>query len=230
MKFMGSKNRIAKFILPIMLKNRKPEQFWVEPFVGGGNIIDKVTGNRIGGDYDKNVINALITIRDNIEDLPKDNTEFTENQYKALKYNHKYKYRAYAGFAFSYGGKWMGGWRRDKDNKRDYISEAYKNAKNQSSKLLGVKFIHSHYDELIIPNNSIIYCDPPYKNTTTYKSTFYHEGFWEWCRQQKNKGHTVFISEYSAPSDFNCIWSKSIVSSLTKNTGSKVGIEKLFIL
>jgi DNA adenine methylase len=48
MKYMGSKNRIAKYILPIMLAERKPDQWWVEPFVGGGNMIDKVDGNRIG--------------------------------------------------------------------------------------------------------------------------------------------------------------------------------------
>ena len=34
---MGSKNRIAKFILPIILKERKPEQWYVEPFAGGMN-------------------------------------------------------------------------------------------------------------------------------------------------------------------------------------------------
>jgi len=37
MKYMGSKTRIAKYILPIMLKERKEGQVWVEPFVGGGN-------------------------------------------------------------------------------------------------------------------------------------------------------------------------------------------------
>lgn len=29
MKYMGSKNRIAKYILPIMLAERKPAQWWV---------------------------------------------------------------------------------------------------------------------------------------------------------------------------------------------------------
>ena len=43
MKYMGSKTRIAKEILPIMLKNRTENQFWVEPFVGGGNIDRKST-------------------------------------------------------------------------------------------------------------------------------------------------------------------------------------------
>ena len=40
MKYMGSKNRIAKEILPIMLKERG-QRTWVEPFVGGGNMISE---------------------------------------------------------------------------------------------------------------------------------------------------------------------------------------------
>lgn len=35
MKYVGSKNRIAKHILPIILRDRKPNQYYVEPFVGG---------------------------------------------------------------------------------------------------------------------------------------------------------------------------------------------------
>ncbi len=49
MKYLGSKNRIAKYILPIMLNNRHCRT-WVEPFVGGANTIDKVDGKRIGND------------------------------------------------------------------------------------------------------------------------------------------------------------------------------------
>lgn len=70
MKYIGSKNKIAKYILPIMLKNRKPNQYWVEPFVGGGNMIDKVDGNRIGSDYNPYVIEALKLIRDNPDSIP----------------------------------------------------------------------------------------------------------------------------------------------------------------
>lgn len=51
MKYMGSKARHAKELLPIILKDRKPGQWYVEPFVGGANMIDKVDGNRIGGGY-----------------------------------------------------------------------------------------------------------------------------------------------------------------------------------
>ena len=41
---MGSKARIAKHILPIMLDEAEKKGItkWVEPFVGGGGMIDKV--------------------------------------------------------------------------------------------------------------------------------------------------------------------------------------------
>jgi len=227
---MGSKNRIAKEILPIILKDRKYGQWYVETMVGGANMIDKVDGNRIGSDINNYLIEALISIRDCLSDLPKNNKEFTESDYKNLRKNDDYKYKGYAGFAFSYSGKWLGGWCRDGLNKRDYVNESYKNALNQSESLKGIRFINESYDKLEIPDNSIIYCDPPYQGTTSYKDGFNHVYFWNWCREMKKLGHTIFISEYNAPEDFTCVWKKEVNSSLTKNTGSKKAIEKLFTI
>jgi DNA adenine methylase len=228
MKYMGSKNRIAKEILPIMLEYRQ-NKTWVEPFVGGGNMIDKVQGERIGGDVNLYLIDALIAIRDYVTDLPKNNKEFTEENYKELRKSDDYKYKGYAGFAFSYGGKWLGGWRRDSLNKRDYVNESYKNAINQSPLLQGVRLINESYLDLQIPENSLIYCDPPYEGTTKYKDSFNHTEFWNWCRQKAKEGHIIFVSEYNAPNDFKCVWEKKIVSSLTKDTGGKVATERLFL-
>ena len=233
MKYMGSKNRIAKHILPIMLEYRTPEMPWVEPFVGGANMIDKVDGKRIGADINPYLIDALIAIRDCVNDLPKNNQEFTESDYKLLRKSDDYKYKGYAGFAFSYGGKWLGGWSRTDAKaikQRDYVAESYRNAVKQSPKLRDVRFMQSSYDELPLNNdNCLIYCDPPYQGTTSYKDSFDHIKFWQWCREMSDRGHVVFISEYNAPKDFKCLWEKEIVSSLTKDTGSKKGVEKLFI-
>ena len=66
MKYMGSKNRIAKEILPIMLKERG-QRTWVEPFVGGANMIDKVSGNRIGADANKYLIAMWKGLQKDIE-------------------------------------------------------------------------------------------------------------------------------------------------------------------
>ena len=228
MKYMGSKNKYAKHLLPIMLADRKEQQYWVEPFVGGGNMIDKVVGNRIGADVNKNVIDALISIRDSANSLPKDNTEFTEEDYRNLQPD--YLYYGYANFAFSYAGKWKGGWCRDKENRRDYVAESYRNALKQSPFLSDVSFHYCQYDELSIPYQSIIYCDPPYEGTTKYQSNFDHSKFWKWCIDKGREGHTVFVSEYNAPDVFNCVWEKEVTSSLTKNTGGKTAVEKLFKL
>jgi len=229
MKYMGSKRRIAKYILPIILKGKKSEnKHFYDMFVGGGNIIENVNGKRIGVDSNPFIIDALLSIRDNVFDLPKNKKDFTEYNYKKAKSN-GHIYNGYISFALSYGGKFWGGWCRDKENKRDYVNESYRNAVVQSKKIQNVVFLNCNYDEIKIEQDSIIYCDPPYANTTKYKDDFDHEKFWQWCREKSIKGHQVFISEYNAPDDFVCLWSKEIVSSLTKDTGSKKSIEKLFI-
>jgi DNA adenine methylase len=229
MKYMGSKNRIAKDILPLMLKDRKKGQYWVEPFVGGANMIDKVTGKRLGSDVNKYLIACLESIASGW--IPDD--KWSESLYNDIK-NNKDEYIAsmtgYAGFALSYGGKWFGGWCRDSAGKRNYVLEAHKNAVKQQPKLKGIEFASCSYDELDIPSNSIIYCDPPYQATTKYKDDFDHDKFWAWCEQKVKDGHTVFVSEYNAPGNWKCIWEKEIVSSLTQDTGSKKAVERLFTL
>ncbi len=228
MKYMGSKNRISKYILPIILKDRKPDQWYVEPFVGGGNMIDKVDGGCIGADINEYAIEALRLIRDDLYAIPKSNKDANENMYRQYKNNPTHHgLKGYYGFALSYGGKWFGGWRRDKIGKRDYVAESYRAAVKQSPNLQNVCLAHSSYDELYIPDNSIIYCDIPYANTTKYKDDFDHDKFWNWARCMGELDHSVYISEYNAPTDFICVWSKPVQTLLDVNS-KKNNIERLF--
>lgn len=230
---MGSKTRIAKYILPIILKDRKEGQWYVEPFVGGANMIDKVEGNRIGADSNKAVIDALKFIRDC--STPKNNKEYSEIDYtldaQSARLNKDITWLAsYALIAFSFGAKWIGGWSRGKNSKgedRDCVNEQHKASEKQRPLLQSIDIINCGYSDLSIPPKSIIYCDPPYSGTTKYKDDFNHTDFWQWCRDKVKEGHQVFISEYNAPDDFECIWSKEIQSGLNTNT-TKKGIEKLF--
>ncbi len=233
MKYMGSKARIAKYILPIILKNRQKNQWYVEPFVGGANIIDKVDGNRIGVDNNIYLIEALKLIRDTPNNIP---DLITENMYKESKdYNNK-ALKGFIGFSMSFGGKWFGGYRRDIvgtagciKNMKTQTRRSKENALKQSEKLQGVKLVCCSYNQIIIPKNSIIYCDPPYENTTKYKDKFDHDKFWQWCREKSKEGHKIFISEYNSPDDFESIWEREITCTLTKDKRSKKSIEKLFI-
>ena len=229
MKYMGSKNRIAKEILPIILKDRiSEEQYYVEPFCGGCNLIDKVKGNRIASDNNSYLIALYQAIKDGW--VPEFN--YTEDEYNHIR-THKEEsphLAGYFGFALSYGGKWFGGWCRDKQGKRNYVLEAHNNMLKQIPFIKDIVFANCSYSQIIPPKNSIIYCDPPYKDTTKYHSDFNYENFYNWCREMKNLGHQVFVSEYSMPEDFKCVWQKEIVSSLTQDTGSKKAVEKLFTL
>ena len=233
MKYMGSKNRIAKEILPIMLKERW-QRTWVEPFVGGGNMIDKVQGKRIGADLNYYLIEFWKALQNGW--TPPEH--ITLDEYHRIKENKKNdpKMTLWAGICCSYGGKWFGGWINDyKENRRlkngrlpNHQAESRNGVLKQLPKIKDVDFIHSTYEELQIPPNSLIYCDPPYEGTTKYKDDFNHVVFWQWCRDMASKGHIIFVSEYNAPEDFECVWQKEVVSSLTQDTGSKKAVEKLF--
>lgn len=233
MKYMGSKARIAKHILPIILKDRQENQYYVEPFVGGANMIDKVAGLRIGADFNHYVVLALQLIRDDAKSIP---DVITEDMYRDMQKNKTLDgLTGFTSFAMSFGGKFFGGYRRDKagsngclENMKTQTRRSKQDAIRQSVRLQDVLFIHSSYDKLDIPDNSIIYCDPPYENTTSYKDKFNHFKFWQWRRDMANEGHKVFISEYNAPDDFQCLWEMEVNSSLTKDTGSKKATEKLF--
>ena len=230
MKFMGSKARYAKEILPIILKDRVPNQWYVEPFVGGGNIIDKAIGPRIGGDVNQYIIAMFKAVQSGW--IPPDS--ISELEYNDIKTRPKQYSQYLVGFVAigcSYSGKWWGGYARGNTSDgrpRNYCLESKNNLLAQCNGLIDIDFRHSSYDQLFIPSNSIIYCDPPYRGTTGYKIKFNHDTFWSWCDDKISEGHKIFVSEYIAPPHWKCVWSKEVFNSLTKNTGSKRGIEKLF--
>jgi len=234
MRYMGSKGRIAKHILPIILKDRKPGQWYVEPFCGGCNTLDKVDGNRIGADIHTELIAYFVALTHNW--LPP--KYINEDQYKHIKKANDKALKGYVGFTLSFGGKYFGSQARSLKVKGSYESldtlnrQGYANAVKQQAALKDVVFSCCNYFELRIPQNSIIYCDPPYANTTSYsKGSFNHNLFYDWCRLQKAKGHTIFISEYAMPKDFKCVWQKTVANNLNAVQGKgKTVTEKLFTL
>jgi site-specific DNA-adenine methylase len=83
-----------------------------------------------------------------------------------------------------------------------------------------LEFYSDDYKNIIIPDNAVIYCDPPYKGTAEYKEGgFDHDKFWDWVRE-KSKIHKVYISEYTAPDDFVKVLEFSQKSNLQGGTQS----------
>ena len=234
MKYMGSKNRIAKEILPIILKDRKANQYYVEPFCGGLGTFDKVTGLRIANDKNKYLIAMWKGLQENRprpQEISKElysraRTEFNN----ATNIEFDDFMIGWIGFMGSFNGRFFDGGYSGKTETRNYIDEQIRNTEKQISLLKGATFTSSDYDKIVYPEGSIIYCDIPYKNTKQYSTSkdFNHQKFWQWCRDMTIKGHTVFISEYNAPNDFKCIWSKEVTNSMhTTNTSKPT--ERLFL-
>ena len=230
MVYMGSKNRLAKDLIPIITKDLQPNQWYVEPFVGGANMIDKVNHKyKLGADSNRYLIALLQYVQDGGELLEYISKE-KYLEVKNNKDNFADWYVGYIGFICSFRGKFFNGYsglyKSKSGAERNYQTERTNNLLKQNLK--DITFNCCSYDELIIPDNSIIYCDPPYQNTTKYKDDFDSDKFWDWCRQKNKECHKVFISEYSAPDDFTCIWQKEISSNL--GATSKKATEKLFTI
>ena len=201
-------------------------------FCGSCNIISKIDKNRvrIANDKHKYLI-AMWKELQNGWDMP---NNISEEEYKYIK-NHKDENPAltgFVGFGLSYSGKWFGGYcRGGKD--RNYCM----NAKNSNNKILkdimDVKFYNFNYDEVPITEGSLVYCDIPYKDTTTYCKSevgeFNHEEFYNWVRNNSNK-YDIYVSEYkqNIPNDFMIVWEhKSKKDIRNKNNIKEETIEVL---
>lgn len=88
-------------------------------------------------------------------------------------------------------------------------------------------YSRNDYRQLDIPDGAVIYCDPPYYGTGGYGMDFDHTAFWEWCRQMSAKGHDVYVSEYSAPDDFECVDAKDIRVRISSGS-APMRTEKIF--
>jgi len=229
MKYIGSKRKYVKEILPIILKERTSEnQLYLEPFAGGMNVIQHVKGRRIANDKNIYLISLFKELLSDSFDIP---DSITEQFYMRIKEN-KEIYRqslvAFVGYCCSFGAKFFGGYARGEG--RNYCAESKRHLLKQKELLQGVEFNCNDYTFYTnLTQKAIIYCDPPYKNTLKYSDEINHNEFWEWVRTMSKRGHKVFVSEYEAPKDFKCVWSKEVYNTIDKNTSGKKGIEKLFI-
>lgn len=235
MKYVGSKNRLSKDLAPIIQSYITNEtEGYLEPFVGGANMIDKIKCNkRIGTDNHKYLIAVLKKLSEGWTP-PED---ITEEKYKDIQ-NNKEGYPdylvGYVGFQLSYGGKWFGGYRRDKVGKRNYSLEAYKNTIKQIPNLKNIQFEVFDFRDIPLDKikNYVIYCDIPYRDTTKYSTGgFPYEEFYEWVKKA-SVNNTVLISEYNMPDEFECIWQKEtktlLDSNKEKSDDKNIRIEKLF--
>ena len=212
MKYVGSKNRISKDLAPIIQSYiTEDTKGYLEPFVGGANMIDKINHhNKIGCDIHRELIALLNKAKNDVNSIP---DEISEEEYKLVKDNkssYEDWYVGLVGFCATFGAKYFGGYARDKQGDRNIPKEGIRNLKKQAPNLKDIKFKCCSF--LDLPKDKIkgyvIYCDIPYKGTTKYKTEeFPYEKFYEWAKEMSIH-NTILISEYNMPDEFECIWEK----------------------
>ena len=84
------------------------------------------------------------------------------------------------------------------------------------------------FAEVEIPNDSVIYCDPPYRDKGDYRKSkgFDHDRFYEWALRQNVP---VFVSEYAMPEDFVEVAAWRKMCRMSQDTKPKATTEKLFV-
>ena len=122
--------------------------------------------------------------------------------------------------------------------------EASKQGKNveslaQQENLLRSKSIESSnisitsvsYDEIDLPDPSetVIICDPPYRDTQGYQVDFDNDKFEQWCIDKSREGYEVFVCEYNIENPaFEEVWSKEVINCGGGNKNQKRSVEKLY--
>lgn len=232
MRYLGGKVRIAKDIIRVMLEcdTAAPSEWYIEPFVGAFNVIDKVPSSyrRWGNDKNRYVISLFRALRQGW--IPPSNiSEEHYNEVKNNPENYDPHYVAFLGFAGGFCSSFFRGFSRNAGG-TNYFAQSKNVLLKQAKLLRDVRMTCYDYRKLIIPVNSLIYCDPPYESTRQDYNvgTFDTEEFWEWCRNLSHKECKVFISSYEAPDDFICIWQKERRNLAGEFNRNNV-VEKLYV-
>lgn len=235
-RYVGGKTRLAKDIAAVIKQHIQPQHlYYYEPFFGGGSMAQytKAFGLwRIANDIHPGLINMYRMLQMGWEP-PK---YVNEAQYKELQNTTDESLsasalRAYVGFGCSFGGKWFGGYARDKTGKRKLDHESYNRIIEHVDDIDDITFLCMDYRLLFpVTNECVIYCDPPYAGTLGYNTgNFDHISFWNTMRNWSNNGAAVFISEYEAPDDFKIVWEKPRKTYMHHKATNNEHIERLFI-
>ena len=214
MQYLGGKSRISKQISEVIneisrwkvensIRNCKSNferesNCFVSLFCGSCSVESKIIGfdRKILNDKHKYLIDMLNGVKNGYE-LPE---VITEEEYKYIR-NHKDEdpvLTGFVGFGCSFGGKWFGGYARNKTG-TNYALQSKKSLLKDMKTLTDAEFICKDYKDVFLPANCVIYADPPYDGTTGYgREKFDSKAFWEYARSV-SQNHLMFISEQSAP-------------------------------
>lgn len=231
MRYQGGKFRVRKDISAIINQHLLDKRVYVEPFIGGGSIFRMVDSPiRFGSDLDKD----LIAFYHGLQDGWTPPQYISEGMWRDVRNNPQNYSPAlvgYVSFFINFGGKKWGGYPKDNSGDYDYCGAQYRDAIRLASEIQSSIIGQADYSYWTGIRGAVIYCDPPYQNTTGYKTgTFDHTLYTQTCEQWASDGNAVICSEYSAPEHWDVLWSKSKYVGLAKDTDARKSATEVLYL
>lgn len=229
MQYSGGKEKIAGKVAEILQPYVDAAGAYCEPFLGGASVFARVKAPvKYGSDANPWLMCMWQAAVHGW--TPPDTLD--EDVYARLKTEKPMQpLTAFAGFGCSFGGKWFGGPARDAAGK-SYAAVAARSIVRKIAGFGNCTLTCAPYDTCPVPTGAVIYCDPPYAGTLGYSAVgdFDHTAFWEGVRRAERAGHPVFVSEYTAPDDFEVVATFAKTVTMSKVNGYQDKGEKLFRL
>lgn len=228
---MGGKHRTGKQIAAFLNLLRQPGQAYAEPFCGACNVTQYITAQRRYC-YDKHA--GMIALWQALQAGWLPPSEVSEVEYACAQsggYRDNPALETFVLIGCSFSGKHGAGFAKD-GNGRNYALNARRQLLHRLKRLHTVSFACADFFEWQPPeSHCLLYFDPPYQDTEGYDGVgaFDNAAFWLKVQDLHAAGHNVYVSEYKAPPEMQCILEIPTKTDLrTKVNGRETRMERLF--
>jgi DNA adenine methylase len=196
MQYVGGKARVSgRQVIAAILADTDARAVWWEPFVGGGNVMEKAAphfAQSFGTDLHPDLILLWqhVTAGGEVPDT------ITRDEYAALRRADPSWLRGLAGFGASFSGKWFGGYADTR------VGASCRAVRRQGAVFAasGTRFAQGSYDTFVPTPGCVVYCDPPYSGTTGYSTgAFDHAHYYRTLQWWARLGAHVYGTEYVLP-------------------------------
>lgn len=234
MLYLGGKGRTKKAIRDVILERAETRVNLLEPFIGGGSSFEALAPHferLAAGDSHEDLMLMWTAVAAGWEPPVK----VTEAEYAEQRRSAPSALRGFVGFGCSYGGKWWGGYARNKytdggvrSHPDYYASLAARSVLRIAPLLTRADLRRASFEEWDPVPGTVVYADPEYAGTTRYKVAFDSAHFWNVMAKWRARGCQVFVSEYAAPPGWTSIWRHEQRRKVSGGTGANT-VEQLWI-
>lgn len=249
MTYMGGKQRLVKFIVPIInkyIKDNGIENFY-DVATGGANIITYIECENL---YANDLSPTLIALHKAAQqdfssictDSSREQWDRCYKEYKKIK-SANFKKESLIPLAEIGAIEWFGGFSGRgfpggygvNSDGRDQFKERYNNLKKQSEEpsYKKINFTCGDYRNIEFKPNSLIVCDMPYKGTKTYgiNTNFVYSDYYKWLMKTA-KSVPIFICEQELPLEIpaSIIWEKEVKRDIDPAKRKAEKTERLYFL